>query len=120
MLTALAARGERLGIVTNKPQDAAEEIARQLFAPGLFGVVIGDVASRPRKPHPAPALAAAEALGIAPKSCVFVGDTAIDVETSHAAGMTSIGVLWGFRDRAELEGARAHHVVERPDEILAV
>jgi phosphoglycolate phosphatase len=120
MLRALAARGDRLAVVTNKPQAAADEIAKHLFEPGLFGVVIGDVDGRPRKPSAAPALAAAEALGMSPTSCVFVGDTAIDIETSHAAGMTSVGVLWGFRDRAELEGARAHHIVAQPSEILAL
>lgn len=120
LLSALAARGDRLGIVTNKPQAAADEIASRLFEPGLFGVVIGESEARPKKPNPAPALAAAERLGSSPGDCLFIGDTAIDIETSHAAGMTSVGVLWGFRDRAELEGARAHHIVRAPADILAL
>lgn len=120
MLDALVARGDRLGIVTNKPQPAADEIASRLFRSGLFAVIVGDGEARPRKPHPAPALHAAEAVGSRPGECLFVGDTAIDMETARAAGMTSVGVLWGFRDRAELEGAHAQHVVTVPDEILAL
>ena len=120
LVAALVARGDRLGIVTNKPQAAADEIAAQLFETGTFGVVIGETDTRPRKPHPAPALAAADALGVGAGDCFFVGDTAIDMETSHAAGMKSVGVLWGFRDRAELEGARAHHIVTAPQDILGL
>jgi phosphoglycolate phosphatase len=52
--------------------------------------------------------------------CVFVGDTSIDILTARAAKMRSIGVLWGFRDRQELEEAGADHIVSRPDEILAL
>ncbi len=120
LLAALAARGERLGVVTNKPQRPADEIVARAFAPGTFGVVIGEIPTRARKPDAAPALAAAEALGASPRDCVFVGDSAIDVATAHAAGMTSVGVLWGFRDREELEGAGARHIVRVPADILAL
>ena len=111
--------GDRLGIVTNKPQAAAEEIAQALF-PGLFGVVIGERDGQPRKPHPAPARAAAAALGASAADCLFIGDTAIDIETARAAGMRSVGVLWGFRDRLELERAGAEVVVREPADILAL
>jgi phosphoglycolate phosphatase len=120
LLDAIATRGDLLGVVTNKPQAAAEVIAEKLFPSGLFRVVIGDTEGRPKKPHPAPALAASHALGIVPSECVFIGDTAIDIETGHAAGMRTVGVLWGFRDRAELEGARAEVIVRAPSEILAL
>ncbi len=118
LLDALARRGDRLGVVTNKPEAPARAIAHALFARETFGVVVGERAGLAKKPDPAPALAAAEALGIAPADCVFVGDTAIDVLTARAAGMRSVGVLWGFRDREELEEAGVDHVVERADEIL--
>lgn len=120
LLAALAARGDRIGVVTNKPETPARAIASALFSAGTFGVVVGERPGLARKPSPAPALAAAEALGVAPGECVFVGDTAVDVLTARAAGMRSVGVLWGFRDRAELEDAGADHVVSSPAEILAL
>jgi phosphoglycolate phosphatase len=120
LLEALRARGDRLAVVTNKPQAPASAIVDALFSKGLFDVVIGEREGLPRKPDPAPALAAAHALGASASVCSFVGDTSIDMLTARAAEMRSIGVLWGFRDRAELEGAGADHVVTQPDEILRI
>lgn len=120
LLAALAARGDRIAVVTNKPQAPASAIAAALFAEGTFGVVVGEREGVPRKPNAAPALLAAEALGMPPSACVFVGDTSVDILTARAAQMRSIGVLWGFRDRAELVEAGSDHIVAHPDEILAL
>jgi len=120
LLDALAARGDRLAVVTNKPHAAAVAIAESLFGQGTFALVVGEREGLAKKPDPAPALFAAAAMGIDPAACVFVGDTAIDVRTARAARMASVGVLWGFRDRQELEDAGADRIVAHPSEILAL
>lgn len=120
MLEALVRRGDALAIVTNKPHGAAVAIAAALFPEGMFEIVIGEREGLAKKPDPAPALVAASALRMDPRACVFVGDTAIDIRTGRAAGMKSVGVLWGFRDRAELEAAGAHHVIAAPTDLLAL
>ncbi|MFO0683440.1 MAG: HAD family hydrolase [Sandaracinus sp.] len=119
LLVALRARGDRVAVVTNKPQTAATKIAEAVF-PGTFEIVIGEREGVPKKPDPAPALLAASALGIEPGRCVFVGDSAVDVRTARAAGMKSVGVLWGFRDRDELAGAGAEHLVDEAGQILGL
>ncbi len=120
LLDALRARGDRLGVVTNKPQALAELVADRLFGAGAFDVVVGERDGVPRKPDPAPARLAASALGLSASACVFVGDTFVDIHTARAAEMKSVGVLWGFRDRAELEEAGADHIALHPNEILAL
>ena len=35
-----------------------------------------------------------------------------------AAEMETAGVLWGFRDRKELEESKACHIVEKPEELF--
>jgi phosphoglycolate phosphatase len=120
LLESLRARGDRLAVVTNKPQAPASTIVDVLFPKGLFDFVLGERVGLARKPDPAPALLAAQTLGVPASDCCFVGDTSVDMLTARAAAMRSIGVLWGFRDRAELEGAGADHIVNRPDEILAL
>jgi phosphoglycolate phosphatase len=119
MLDALAARGIQLGVVTNKPHRAAEHMTAELFGEGRFGVVLGESPGR-KKPDPQIALDAASELGVAPEACAFIGDTHIDIETAHAAGMRSIGVSWGLRPRSELEGAGAMDIVDRVEQLTAL
>ena len=40
------------------------------------------------------------------------------MKTARAAGFTAVGVLWGFRDRAELLATGAQHLVSDSDQIL--
>jgi phosphoglycolate phosphatase len=110
LLAGLRAAGVRLGVVTNKPEGPARALVAHLFAAGTFDVVIGEGPLRPKKPSPEPALFAASALGAAPARTAFVGDSAVDVETGRAAGMTAIGVAWGLRPAEELVAAGADFV----------
>ena len=80
----------------------------------------GEQAGVPRKPDPTAALALAAAMALPPDRIGLVGDTAIDVGTARAAGMTAIAVTWGFRDRAELIAAGAVHVIDHPGALLTV
>ena len=57
-------------------------------------------------------------MGVSPADCIYVGDTNTDMKTGKNAGMFTIGVLWGFRDREELEKAGADTIVSAPAEIL--
>jgi len=48
----------------------------------------------------------------------FIGDTYVDISTGKNAGIESIGVLWGFRSKEELEENNADMIVSSTDEIL--
>lgn len=97
MLAALDAAGTRWGIVTNKPEYLAREILPQLGWDARCAVLIGGDSLPERKPHPMPLLHAAEAIGIAPGACVYVGDDRRDIDAARAAGMPSVVALWGYR-----------------------
>lgn len=49
-----------------------------------------------------------------------MGDTPTDIHTAHHANMKSIGVLWGFRTKEELQEAQADYLVEHPLDILDI
>ena len=49
-----------------------------------------------------------------------MGDSDVDMRTGNNAGMISLGVLWGYRDRATLEGAGAAALCEKPADLPAV
>lgn len=96
-LSALDAAGTRWGIVTNKPEALAARILPQLGWQDRCAVLIGGDTLAERKPHPLPLLHAADAMGLSPAACVYVGDDARDIVAARAAGMPSIVALWGYR-----------------------
>ena len=89
-----------------------------LFGKDYFDAVQGQTDSVPRKPSPIGANRLAEHFRAEKKDCLYIGDTATDMETGKAAEMETVGVLWGFRDRKELEESKACHIAEKPEEIF--
>ena len=71
-----------------------------------------------RKPAPDGPLKIAEEFGVRPEECMYIGDTATDMKTGKAAGMFTVGALWGFRTRKELTENGADVVAERPTDLL--
>lgn len=87
------------GIVTNKPAFLTEPLLAQLeLAPAV--VISGDTLPR-RKPDPAPLLAAAEAIDIAPTDCIYVGDAPRDIQAGQAAGMKTVAAAYGYIELGE-------------------
>ena len=60
----------------------------------------------PSKPHPAMLQAALAETGVDPRDTVMIGDTSYDMEMARAAGVTGIGVGWGYHGPDRLEAAR--------------
>lgn len=116
-LVALAAP-PALAVLSNKPHAATERVVAELFGAHPFARVYGHRDGWPKKPDPRAALALAGELGVDPSACLFVGDTAVDMQTAKRAGMVGVGCAWGFRDREELEAAGAAVVIERPAQLL--
>lgn len=120
MLDALVAGGLRLAVLSNKPEDFTRLCVERLLAAWPFDPVFGQRAGVPKKPDPAGALAAARELGLEPAEILYVGDTSIDMRTARAAAMDPVGVLWGFRDAAELQAAGAARLISDPAELVPI
>lgn len=118
-LSALKAAGVKLAVCSNKPHIAAVKVIDRMFA-DCFDLVIGQSDAIRRKPAPDGPLRAAAEFGALPEECMYIGDTKTDMETGTAAGMHTIGALWGFRDRLELESNGAEIVAEKPEDLLKV
>ena len=48
--------------------------------------------------------------GVGPKDTVMIGDTSFDMDMAAAAGVTGIGVAWGYHTPDKLSAAT--HLVE--------
>ena len=96
MLDELDARGIAWGVVTNKAQRFTRPVVEALgLSPRTAVVVSGDTTPH-AKPHPAPLLHAAAALGVAPAACAYVGDDLRDVVAGNAAGMATLVAQYGY------------------------
>lgn len=118
LLGELKQRGVKLAVCTNKPDNVAHFVVNTIFGEDTFDVIMGVIDGKPVKPDPYGALKITEILNVSPEECLFMGDTNVDMLTAQNAKIRSVGVLWGFRDRAELESAGAHYIVSKPSEIL--
>ncbi|WP_434510701.1 HAD family hydrolase [Desulfitobacterium sp. AusDCA] len=109
----------KMAIVSNKFDTAVKELARDYFR-GYIKVAIGESKNVARKPAPDSVIKALEQLGSVADKAVYVGDSEVDVKTAKNAGLTCIGVTWGFRDREVLEREGADYIINKPEELLKV
>lgn len=118
LLEGLKQRGIRIAVLSNKPHERTVENIEEVFGKGYFDCVAGEQPGIPRKPDPAGVHRILEQLGVKPEHCLYFGDTNTDMQTGLGAGLTTVGVTWGFRDRAELESFHPQHVIDEPREVL--
>lgn len=102
-----------IAIVSNKP-DAAVKVLCSHYFPGIYAR--GESTDCPRKPAPDMVFKAMEAIGV--EKCIYVGDSEVDVITAKNAGVPCLSVLWGFRDRAEMEAVGGIHFCEGTDKLV--
>jgi phosphoglycolate phosphatase len=119
MLTNIKKAGFKTAIVTNKVDYAAQDLCKRMFGENI-DLVVGSVDNRPNKPAPDGAFYAIETLDSKKENTIFVGDADTDILTAKNAGLVSVGVLWGFRDREILVGNGADFIINFPDEIFIV
>lgn len=118
MLDALADKGIKLSVLSNKMDDITKKIVKKLLPSWSFYPVFGERQGVPKKPDPAGAFEIVRILGVKPGECIYVGDTGIDMKTANAAGMYAVGVLWGFRKAEELVENGARTLISHPLDLL--
>ena len=119
-LAALRARGLALGLVTSKVEWAAR-LSYDRYGLGEFlSVLVFHDDTVRHKPDPEPLLFAAAKGGMTPSRTAYVGDSIHDIAAGRAAGMKTIGVLWGPSGREALEQAGADAIVEDPADLVTL
>ena len=108
--------GTLLGIATGKGLNGVNRILGNHGLDRHF-VTLQTPDHNPSKPHPGMLLRAMSETGAAPKETIMVGDTTFDIELAKAAGVTAIGVSWGYHDTDELVAAGASAIIDHYDEL---
>jgi phosphoglycolate phosphatase len=118
LLDQLEARALRWGVVTNKQERFTLPLLERLEVRGRAACVIGGDTTGKSKPHPEPLLAASRAIGLAPESCIYVGDDLRDVQAGQAAGMKTAVAMWGYLNGQNPQTWSADCMIEEPRDLL--
>ncbi len=116
-LEALKKAGIRIAVFSNKPHLSAVSVVETIFGKGVFDHIQGQTERIPIKPDPAGVFEILDKFGAARDECLYFGDTDTDMLTGHNAGVTTVGVTWGFRPRSELEEYKADIIITDAAEI---
>ncbi len=118
MLETLKDMGIKTAILSNKDDSTTKKVAEVMLQGELIEICMGARKGKALKPDPKSLFEIVEELGVCRRECLYIGDTATDIETAKNAGICSVGVLWGFRDENELKSAGADIIVSHPLEII--
>ncbi len=119
LLKALQQKSVKMAIISNKVDTAVQQLNKKFFS-DYIGIAIGEKPQIRRKPAPDSVLLAIKALDANPATTLYVGDSEVDYETAHSAGIRCALVTWGFRDRLDLEDLHADYYVNSSHELMAV
>jgi len=89
-------------IVSARDEDSTMDFLEEFDLVKYFDVVVSVLSARHTKPYPDPILLAAQRMGVAPETCLMIGDTTVDVRAGKAAGSQTVSVLCGFGEEEEL------------------
>jgi HAD superfamily hydrolase (TIGR01509 family) len=113
----LLAQKYELGIVTSGNRPRVRRQLREFELAGYFSACVCSEDAAKRKPHPAPLQLALKRLRRDPQHCVYVGDTAEDIEMARRAGVRAFGVLGPFPTAARLRAAKPEVLLNSVQEL---
>ena len=105
-----------IGIATNKSRIGLTNGLAKHSLSDMFDITLSTDENIP-KPNPAMAIKSMNDLGVDKENCVMVGDTINDIGLGVNAGITSIGVTWGYNDENLLTSAGADYLVDDANEL---
>lgn len=119
MLKTLRNQGKTLIVATSKPEAFAIKILKHFKLDGYFTLIAGATMDSSRSKKGDVIAYALKEAGVADKSrAVMVGDREHDIFGAQENGLDSIGVLFGYGDREEMEKAEATYIAPTVEDIL--
>lgn len=112
--------GVLLAVLSNKPHSQTKDVVSAFFESDTFVGVYGQREGIPRKPDPAAVYMILDELQVGSNECLYIGDSDVDMVTGCAAGLTTVGVTWGFREKEVLVEHGAKHTIDRPEELISI
>lgn len=120
LLQKLKADGRTLAVATSKPELFSKQILEHFALTPYFDFIGGAAMDESRTKKVEVLEYALQELQADPKEAVMIGDRKDDIEAACSLGTESIGVLYGYGSREELENAGAKVFAKTPLDIYRV
>lgn len=118
VLHTLQEEGWTLAVASNKFDSGTKQLIASIFPEVAFKAIYGNREGYPLKPDAALVELIMRECGAEREATTMIGDSGVDMQTAKNGGVRSIGCMWGFRSRTELEENGADIIVDTPLEIL--
>lgn len=109
-----------VAVASNKYQSAVERLIGHFFPEIEWAAVCGHLPDMPSKPDPSIVFGILSRYPTAKSQVLYVGDSGVDIDTARRAGVTSVGVTWGFRPESELRGHYADYIAQSTERVLGL
>ncbi len=109
--------GVTVAIASNKPHADTVKVIEMLYPQNLFSLVLGRTEKFTIKPAPDALYFIMDYFGVTAEESVYVGDSDVDVQFAHNAGMRCVSVDWGFRTVDEILAAGATCITSDPTKV---
>ncbi len=120
LLKTLNTKGIQIAITSNKYQEGVNSVVDFYFKEINFVATLGSSPEMPVKPNTKMIEKILELCPIEKSDILYVGDSDVDMQTAKNAGLTAVGVLWGFRTKDELIRNGADYIIAKPEELFVL
>ncbi len=120
LLHTLQSKPVQLGVLSNKTHALVQSLVDKVFPDHPFAVVRGARPDVPLKPDPTALREILSQWSVSAEETLYVGDSAVDMQTAIRAGAYAVGVAWGFRPREELQSNGCQALIDRPVDLLGL
>lgn len=117
MLDSLVDLDIRFGVFSNKPDKFTQLCVAHYLGRWPLSPIIGIKDGIPKKPNPQGVQMILDEWDLPKSQVLYVGDTSTDMKTARTAGLTAVGVTWGFRPVGELTAAGANLIIDHPSQL---
>jgi phosphoglycolate phosphatase len=108
--------GYRKAVISNKREILSRRLIEALGLAKYFEIILGSDSVEEKKPSPKPIFQILSILSMKPQEALIVGDSPYDIKAGKAAGITTVAVTYGYRERKLLE--EADFLIDKMDELL--
>lgn len=111
---------KKQAICSNKLLDLIETILEGLDGLRHFQMIVGGDSFDAKKPDPKGVHSILSNLKIPPSEAIFVGDSAVDIDTGKRAGIHTCAVTYGLGDPAALQAAQPDWTIGNFADLLKI